>query len=410
MIKFDPSKLRIDIVLLKSVTTSLGGSITVVEQSSGKDEFVRQAVPMAVARAFIQRCKKVTKYLKPTLTAVVKYDGLVVALERHPLGSMGVLHEDQGDGTMRKWRPVSEMNLELYVKPLASTDKQWFFDGRYVYRFDREDVMTAAMAGSPLTNDGKFRNVQVHAIDLQNLPSSGKIEGSKRSCMAFIASTGVVSVSPPIWKELAAVGGRQLGRATQIEDEDDADDQPDDEGPATTSNSATTIDTSGMFDRIDETLAVNLNFALKAGQEIGQLFGYDCVEPLHLPRLMIELHTVNLPGVQREVKATYDIGLKFTHAMAWLLGMSRYANDLDTMLMMRSLMKYLTKRGIFRRNVFNPERVFIGDHNYETIPLLSYAELAERDVSSLSLSMVLSQARQNKLSGIHNIGGLMTED
>lgn len=178
------------------------------------------------------------------------------------------------------------------------------------------------------------------------------------------------------------------------------------------------LDEPGTFDMIDESLAVNLNFALKAGQEIGKKFGYEFVEPLQLPRLMIELHTVNLPNVPAEVKATYDIGLKFTHAMAWLLGMSRKTkeDDLETYIMMRSLMKYLTKRGIFRSNVFNAERVFKDGQTVKDVPQLAMDQLMkDQDFTKMSLSAILQQAREGqkrrkKGNDIHNVGGMMTED
>jgi hypothetical protein len=101
-----------------------------------------------------------------------------------------------------------------------------------------------------------------------------------------------------------------------------------------------------------------LNFALKAGQDIGQTFGYDYVEPLQLSRLMIELCTVNLPTVPKEIKASYPIGIQFTHTIAWLLGLLRRADTLETTIMVRGLLKYLTKRGIFRSNMFTKSKIF----------------------------------------------------
>lgn len=424
MIKFDPSKLSVDIVQLKAVTTSLGGSISVIDDKRStptKEVMTRIEVPMAVARAFIMKTKKVTKYLKPVYTAIVKYDGFIVAMERHPLASLGKL-EDEGLFGIRRWEPDCELNFKSYIAPLTKRgDRQWYFDGRYIYSFET-GLDAAVRAGEYLTGDGKFRKVMATTIDLQELSNKDKIQPQDRSCMAFVTARGAYAVTPPIWKNLSDVGGTQVRRSVDNAKSEDTlengvdrglDDEDDDEVDYGADDRPTL--TAGTFDKIDETLAVNLNFALKAGAEIGKKFGYEFVEPLQLPRLMIELHTVNLPNVPKEVKATYDVGLKFTHAMAWLLGLSRKANDLETYIMMRSLMKYLTKKGIFRSNVFNAERVFKEGQSVETVPQLSVGQLInDTDFTKMSLSAILQQAREAQKSrrdgGIQNVGGLLNEE
>lgn len=443
MIKFDPTKLTVDVVQLKSVTTSLGGSISVLDPkrtTPTKEVTTRIVVPMAVARSFIQRTKKVTKYLKPVFTAIVKYDGYIVAMERHPLGAMGKL-EDEGLFGIRRWKPDCETNIEQFIKPLTGRgDRQWYFDGRYIYSFESPTTEDAIRGGQFLSADGRFRKVMATSIDLQELSNKDKIQPTDRSCMAFVSARGVYAVSPPIWKNLSDVGGTQIRRSGKAEKSEDTldngvdrglndepvmvgvapDDDEDDEDVVQFDGDENRprLDEPGTFDMIDESLAVNLNFALKAGQEIGKKFGYEFVEPLQLPRLMIELHTVNLPNVPAEVKATYDIGLKFTHAMAWLLGMSRKTkdDDLETYIMMRSLMKYLTKKGIFRSNVFNADRVFKDGQTVKDVPQLAMDQLMkDQDFTKMSLSAILQQAREGqkrrkKGNDIHNVGGMMTED
>ena len=115
MIKFDITKVTTEVVYLKSVTTALGGSITVLDSSAStakKEVTVRVPVPMAVARAFIQHNQKITKYLKPAPTAIVRYDGMVIALERHSLGSLGEMIEEGFDGVRRAWEPHAKTNIE----------------------------------------------------------------------------------------------------------------------------------------------------------------------------------------------------------------------------------------------------------------------------------------------------------
>ena len=143
MIKFDINQLNVEVVYLKSATTALGGSISVIDQEKStpkKEVLKRIATPLAVVRSFIQRHKKVTKYLKPTLAAIIKYDGMVVALERHPLGALGEL-EEEGLFGKKTWEPATIANIEQHIKPIVANQmRDWYFDGRYVYSFSSKDM------------------------------------------------------------------------------------------------------------------------------------------------------------------------------------------------------------------------------------------------------------------------------
>jgi hypothetical protein len=413
MIKFDHTKLSVDIVYLKTVTTSLGGSITFVDEKKSTDKkevYQRLVVPMSVARSFIQRTKKVTRYLKPVLTAVVKYGNLVIALERHPLAGLAKLYEEGLDGKPRRWIPASQRNIqEMIVPATQTTDRQWYFDGRYMYAMVTPTLELAIQRGQHMTSDGRFRKVIATTIDLSNLAIAEALAPSERSCLAFVPSRGAGAISPPIWKNLSDVGASRVKAAKKEAEEADEDDDDDGEDGGDGVPTFT-------FDTIDTTTSVNLNFTLKAGQEIGKTFGYEHVEPLDLPRLMVELHTVNLPNVPLQIKQTYAVGIKFTHALAWLLGMSRRANTLETYIMMRSLMKYLTKKGIFANNVFDAARVFKDGKTLKDVPLMDLEQLLEQDDQQLSLSAIIEQARGNARArkkneqDIHQLGGLLNEE
>lgn len=404
MIQFQPDLLTTEIVYLKSVTTALGGSISVSasDVNSTKEVLTRIPVPLAVARSFIQLHKKITKYLKPTLTAIVRYDGLVIALERHPLSSLGVLETDSVFGK-KVWEPACVGNIELFIKPLvARGDRDWFFDGRYIYAFSSNDMTNVLYTADYLTKGGKYRKVAATSIDIQELADRTKLTPSERSCLAFVTKDKNFAVSPPIWKDLSDVGASQLKKAGVVSD-DDYDE--DDEGSGDVTGSKTKF----SFDDIDSHLSVNLNFALKAGGEVGTLFGYDAIQPLQLPRLMVELKTVNLPNIPNTVKSTYDIGISFTHSLAWLLGMTQKAETLETLLVVRSLMKYLTQRGVFRNNVFQAARVF---HINKTVDDVKLAE-GTIDLTVDARWDLITQAHQNarakQVGSLHSIGSLATE-
>ena len=395
MISYDPAKISVEIVYLKSITTALGGSISVLdlEQSSEKKEVMhRMDCPLSVARAFIQKHKKVTKYLIPVLTAIVKYEDRIICLERHPLGTFAELETEGFDGTMQRWTPDCELNIDRYINPLIfKQNREWFFDGRYIYSFNSLDMQQVIDTAAAISDDGKFKKLICVSLDTQELANADKIEPTERTCLAFVANTGEYSVSPPIWKDLTSVGN------TKIDNEDDA-------GIMRFS-----------FDNIDEQMSVNLNFALAAGKQIGSTFGYDYIEPLQLPRMMIDLHTVNLPNVPKQVKATYDIGIKFTHTMAWLLGLLSKADNLDTYIIMRSLMKYLTQKGIFRNSSFKAKNVFVEQQSIKNVQMKSLdALLEDTEYTRLNLAHIIEQARvsgsrRTRQSGT-SLGGLVTEN
>lgn len=393
MISFDPSKLITEYVQLKTVSTALGGSITVVDQSrtSSKETYKRISVPLALARAFIARSRKVSRYLKPVHVAVVSYDGHIVAMERHPLAGLGALEEEGPDGVVRRWIPQCEHHMKNILLPTVSRGKRWFFDGRYVFSFDNNDHDVVIRNGEYMTQSGHFRKIEASTIDLHELHNVEKIVPSVRECLAFVAASGAYSISPPVWKKLADVGGTHLLKVNiSEEDEDDDFEEPDlIKGYVVSKNQPE------LFDKIDASMSVNLRFVLKAGKEIGHLFGYEYVEPLQLARLMIELHTVNLPNVPAEVKATYDCGMEFTHALAWLLGLARRADTLETYMVMRSLLKFLTKSGIFRKNTFNADQVLLPNVDITQIQLKNLDDLMKQDFTKMTLSRMMQNTNKD---------------
>ena len=410
MIRFDSNKVSVEIVRLKSVTTSLGGSITVLDETKStdvKEVTKRVVVPMAVARQFIQDTKKITKYLAPVLVAIVRYGDHIVSMERHPLAGLGTL-ETEGLFGKKRWEPACEINLNTLVKPtIESSDQDWYFDGRYAYSFNSGTVERAVGEADNLTQDGQFRKVAATTIDLQNLAKTDKIAPATRSCMAFVTSTGEMAISPPIWKNISDIGSSKLDKNNTDEDEDGLDD---DDVEVTVNNRFT-------FDTVNDAFNVNLNFVLKAGKEIGQTFGYEYVEPLQLSRLMVELRTVNLPNVPKQIKSTYDSGLPFTHVLAWLIGMSRKADTLETYVVMRSLMKYLTKKGIFKANTFDAKQVFKAGQTVVDIPMMKLDDLIKmKQQPTFSFSDVLEQvnatmkAKRKNSEVIHGIGTLVNEE
>lgn len=373
MIRFDIKKLHVRYVMLKSCTTALGGSARIVDDlataadPNGKEIYRKMDVPMALIRSFVQE-HKTSQYLKPVPVAVTTYDDHVVALERHPLGSAGVIERasELFDGYTNRWVSQSEKNIgDVFKKMLEDHTGDWYIDGKYIWNFPKPMDQCVA-EGSFLSSDGRFRDVRVDAIKLADIGSTTKLCVASRCCLAFVASRTVdkaYAVSPPVWKTLE-VADRQLSGVKQQDDDNDR------VGPVEEQKKY-------RFDEIDEWLAVNLNFVLKAGKELGQIFGPEIMEPLNLPKLMIQLQTVNLPSVANSVKSTFDTGVKFTHACAWLIGLVTRTDTFESYVALRSLLKYLTSKGIFRKHLFRPEHVFKDGFSLDTIPVYDKETILE---------------------------------
>lgn len=369
MIPFHIEELYVEHVYLKSCTTALGGSISIVDDARSTEEkevYRKIKVPMAVVRKFVKANQKVARYMKPVLTAVTFYGKQAVALERHPYNRDGALTENLA-GQLVHWVSKSETNLSKFMMPLT-LNGNWYIDGTFVYSFAQSDVHNAV----DLSADGKFKSVNARAFKLADIHDDAKmVSPEDRTCLSYTTKCGTTSMSPPIWKQLGAVGGSAIGLS---EDEETGNLSADAIG---------IMAGRGQFDKIDDLLSVNLAFALNAGKKIADVFGYDSIEPLALDELMIQLRTVNLPRIAKEVKQTFDIGMPFTHAVAWLLGLTMRTETLDSYIVLRSLLKYLTTKGIYRSNSFDPSSVYRPDQNIDSVKLLTMEEAHETMLAKL---------------------------
>ncbi len=399
MIEFDVNKLRIETYKVKALTTALGGSISVLDEEASTDRqevFHRIRVPLAVVRQFQVR-HKTMKYMRPCLIAVAFYDKRAIAIERHPAGCMGELYaRDHGkdldihgklEVIMKKWVPAIEYNIEKVIRPLMGNNT-WYFDGRYIFTFNKTTAEQSVRHGDFLSKDGRFRCVEVDAIGLHKLDDKSKLDPVDRTCLAYVAANGQFAISPPIWKDARAVGQAKIKGAREERSKGERD---------------------FSFDSIDEFCAVNISFALRAAGQLSKEFGFEAIEPLNLPKLMIRLNTVNLPKVPSEVKDTFDSGMSFTHALAWLLGFARRCEDLDTYATIRSLLKYLTSNGLFFKSAFDPTNIFKKGITIDDIPRLSKKEALEADIYKMSiddrLEILRTQSSIRARAGRSNVVG-----
>jgi hypothetical protein len=326
MFKFDHSQVRFQRVKFKRVSTALSGSATILDEehfaSTGKEKFHKIDIPMSLARMFKVK-HKITQFMIPHEGLIMWYGDKVISIEKAPLNER-FTKDIYGNDVL--WNSNIEFHYEdLYNQQLRNDLVDWYFDGTYMYNFYGEDLKGLVNRSEHLDSTGQFRSINCQSIHLTYLNFKPH-DVSTRTCVAMVVNEDVFSISAPIWKAIEV-----KARLVNSDDED--------------VNERLSIISS--FKNIDKQIAVNLNFALRAAKELANEFGYESIQPLQLPKMMLQLKTVNVPRLPKEVKATTDIGLKLTHGLAWLLGLQYRSTTLDQYMVIRQLIKYMLTKGYF---------------------------------------------------------------
>ena len=353
LLSFDPSQVRFQNVKIKRVTTALGGSISVLDEDhfekTGKEKFHKIEIPMSLARMFKVKYK-VQQFLVPHESMIMWYGDNVVSIEK---AVENLRIKVDFDGVERKWTSNVERHYkDLFNREFANPLKDWYFDGLYVYHFSNDNLKELVAMSRVLDETGRFRAVDVSAIHLTYL-NFKPAQTEKRSCVAVVIDDDTFSISAPIWKQFD-----EKARLVKSDDDEDGG-----------KNSLIS-----SFKGIDAQIAINLNFALRAAKDLANQFGYESIQPLQLPKMMVTLRTVNLPRLPKEVKSTTDIGLKFTHGLSWLLGLQYNATTPEQFHTIRQMVKYLMTKGFYWKEKTKKNRILV-DKNQKEVPLFSSAEL-----------------------------------
>lgn len=369
LFRFNPSMVTFQKVKISNLSYSFGGTLTILDEersTPGKDVYKRFPIPLALARVF-KTTYGLSKFLVPVEGCIMMYRGNVVAIEKNQFNDR---YYEDSNGEKHEWLPMMESTFKK-IK-LMTYSGSWYFDGSYIYSFTDhahkpDDAEQAVLGGDPLSADGRFRSVHVDAIRVTYLGylTDTFIEG--RECISYIAENGEFSISTPVWKQMSGLGNSTT-KKKDVESE--------------------LVGLTSQFDKVDKVMAVNLNFALQAGNVLTRTFGYKSIEPLQLPKLAVQLRSVNLPRIAQEIKQTFDIGMTFTQTMAWLLGLQKEVTDYEQMLALRKLFKYLAIKGIYARKSLTDIRI----DDSVMVPLLT-REQAEANAAHI-------QTPQEKLQAI----------
>jgi len=371
MIQFNINKFHVEHVYMKYITKSLGGSMSVLDttNTSDKEKFKKIEIPTHVADVFIREYM-MSRFIKPILTAVCYYGDTVVGLELHPMGNAGQEYVETLFGK-KYWESNIVRNINGMITE-KTAEGRWFIDGSVVYQFNDK-------APVDLSKDKRFQALEVDAFRMSDFNMS-TIVPNVRTCIAYQAENGSTTISPPIWRTMGSIGDKKVDHLS----EDDA---------------ITLGITEHQFDKVERLLAVNLNFALRAGKVLTDHFGYDSIEPLRLDNLMIQLKTVNLSKIDKSIKSTHDIGLKFTHAIAWVIGLGARDMTLESYTAVRSILRYLTSRGIVYKSALSKTNVFHKDMDMKDVPLLDSSKLSEmRTANKDEIADILSDDVELRLT------------
>lgn len=329
MFPFNSNKLRIEHVKVKSVTLSMGGSIKIVNPSGEK--YKKIAVPKSTIRHFTIAHNNTRRFLKPVVAALVYYGDRAVSLEAYPYEYDNDIM-DTVSGDLVRWVSDSERNLSKITE--FTQVGNWFTDGVSVYQFNHDAQI------QDLSLNGKFRAVSTVGFNFSAMAFRKTIEPKDyKICVQFATSSNQVITSPPLWRKIGEFA-------------------PD-------------VNAVYPFENINDILAVNIAFALRSAENIAGVFGYDSIAPLALEELMIRLNTVNLPRLSKHVKLTYDVGMPFTHAFAWILGLLNNAKSLSDYIDIRFLLQYLTKKGVYRKGAYIDGAIYRKNKSFSDVPLLS---------------------------------------
>jgi hypothetical protein len=241
LFKFDPELVTFQDMHLKEITTALKGSMR-VSSIDGEEQakLVRIPIPMKLARAFMKK-HDVSKLFHPKLIRVMKYNGNVVSIDMVPT--------DEEENI--RLTANNERNYLNIVEPLVMFS-DWYTDGIHVYQYQQETVEQMFDSGDDLSQDGTFRQVHVECYDLT------KMDREPNNCVTvdlhcvacrFTDDEGnnEYAVTPPIWRDLMNLANRRRNS----EDENE----------------------QLTFDRIEESMDVNISFALAAAKSAFPISG-----------------------------------------------------------------------------------------------------------------------------------------
>lgn len=347
MLSFDAESLEVKLMHVKFCTTGKGGYIITVENGTETNHPINPTM----ARNFSKTYNGQTKFLNPVLAAVTFYEDVIVAIES--MAELQVI-----DGQPIPWNSFSSV-ARLKREIIASPHK-FFFDGEFLYAFHK-----GIKSIRNLNKSGNLFAICVVAYKLSKLNQVTGTYETERYCVGFRAGKDV-GITGPNWSSYELLIKSDKSKSTT---------------------------TKFPMDSMDANMGVNINFALKASNIISDIFGFEAIEPLNLHELMINLRCVNLPNIPQHAKMTYDIGMKVSHALAWMVGLLKKTDNIHDIMNLNNLITFLFTWGTYSKEMIEDKNVYKKEESKTNIPLLELDDAMKTEVSHMDIAITQSIMR-----------------
>lgn len=306
MFTFNKDSLHIEYVTLLALSKATIDPNVSFRDSEGATH--KMQIPVSVARIVRSRLKSVSRFPNGYPAALAFVEGRIVAMD------VAV------DKAYKMYKELGEWIscIETRKEHLNAIEGEWLWDGQYAYRF----VGDVKPMGQ--TN---FGNIDTKVFNLYRL---GEEKGD------LIENLVALCFRDPETKEWVKTVPltRHSGAFLQITGDVDKFNKMDH-----------FVDEDETFLQIDSNVFPNLRFVTYAAKALSRQFGYESVEPLGLPILMMEHQTFNIGGLPTEMQAASAAPMSFSCALAWMIGMNREVESLDDLIAVKASTKMLLTKG-----------------------------------------------------------------
>lgn len=307
MFKFNRDGLTVRYCGIRSISKStIDPRITLVNDDGTE---TKHPIPASVARIVSNRLHGVARFVEPYPACVAYVDGKIVSVDV-ALGADYKMFKSIGE-----W--ISPIESRISVLDAAG-EVDWQFDGQYAY---------VKVGEVDRIGDSNFGSVQYRAVNLFKLndPQADLIEKLAGMCYFNVKNEEWTCTSPVT---------RSSGKFLQLTGDTDEFDKTD----------AFIEDEKGLS-RLNVLMFPNLRFVNYTSQVLSKRFGYEILEPLGLPLLMIEHRTFNLGGLSLAVQISSSAPFRFLEALAWMVGLINRVRDLEDLIAIKSCIKMLITKG-----------------------------------------------------------------
>ena len=282
-------------------------------------EVIKAFLPVSVARLMRIKLHNVTKFIEDYPCCLAFVGDRIVAMDV-AVGKDLKMYQEFGE-----WISMLDKRQSL----IDQLDDSWMWDGQYAYRC----VGEVRQIG-----DSNLGTIECRAFNMYRLSEekTDVIEHLSAMCYRNPVTGEWVKTSPVT---------RNSGGFIQVTGDVSKFNRNDQ-----------FIDSSEGLEKLDQLVFVNIRFVNYASRALSARFGFESIEPLGLPLLMIEHRTFNVGGLDLSVQMSSPAPIRFTHAVAWLIGLFTKVETLEDMIAIKQAFKMLLTKGNTNEQMMGVEK------------------------------------------------------